>query len=137
MKRLIFTLVLSLVTSQVAAKCDNEGGELPDCVIRAMSLPNGHAVGPGVYSSGGTFVLRNAGCVSKNAIFRFHSAFYGEDMDHVKSLAQEANEVQKKVLSDYPQLLNYLEAMGAFDHVLPLTIVDGKKIHEMTAIPYC
>lgn len=130
------TLFSALILSTSAlAYCNDNGGEVPDCVKRAKALPYGHRVAPGTYVSGGTFVLKNAGCISQNTSWEFHSAYYGTDPLHVKELA--SNEEQMTMLEDYPVLLKYLVAVGAFMKVLPTTVLNGKEISYLSGLPLC
>ena len=135
MKLVAISLALVMSGTSAFAYCTNGGGEIPDCIARAKSLPIGHSVGPGVYSSGGTYVLLNAGCVSKDAEFQFHSAFYGPDAEHVKRLA--SNDDQMAMLSAYPKLVGHLISVGAFEKVLPMTILSGEQVHRLTDLPIC
>lgn len=137
MKKFLICILVFLVPSFSYAQCNNGGGDFPDCIKVYGQLPYGHMVPPGTYSSGATFILKNAGCLYQNTVFRFHSAFFGEDMYHVTSLSIETNIEQLKMFNDYPNLQQYLIVSGAFDKVLPLTIIDGTLMHTLTNIPFC
>lgn len=138
MKKIVSVITAFFMTINVAkASCNKDGGDYPDCVDLFANLPKGHIVPPGTYSSGGTFILKNAGCVSRNTKFRFHSAFYGDDFEHVKALSPTTNAKQLQMFEQYPRLQKYLLSSGAFEQVLPLTVIDGEMVHLLTGLPYC
>jgi hypothetical protein len=112
--------------------CTTSGGYLTECVYWANQFPKGHPVPAGVYSSGGTFILKDAGCISPNSVFRFHSAYYG-----TSGLYQLAdNELQRQILGQYPKLLETLDTLGAFNDIT-FTELSAEKVHELTGLPYC
>jgi hypothetical protein len=134
----ITTIIIASVlanSSIIYTSCSDNGGDLPDCIRRANDFPPGHRIPPGAYSSGGTFILKDAGCVSRYTVFRFHSAFYGDDAEHVRRLAN--NQPQIDMLEQYPRLVNYLLESGAFDKALPMTELTGEQVHELTGLPIC
>jgi hypothetical protein len=134
----ITTIIIASIlanSSIVYTSCDDNGGDLFDCIRRANDMPPGHRIPPGVYSSGGTFILKNAACVSKHTVFRFHSAFYGDNAKSPRLLAN--NQPQIEMLEQYPNLINYLDEVGAFKQSYPMTDISGQKIHELTGLPIC
>lgn len=112
--------------------CTTSGGYLTECIYWANQFPKGHPVPAGVYSSGGTFILKDAGCVSPNSIFRFHSAYYGTS--GLYELAN--NEPQRQILGQYPKLVETLDNIGAFDSI-EFKELSANTVSELTGLPLC
>lgn len=111
MIRIILSAALVVASWPASAFCTlAHGGHVEECaaIVDAMGS---HVVRPGSYRSAGTFVLRNAACVSRGAVFHFHSAY---NDDRTKALSDDGNNFQRDQLYQYPRLLGYLDAIGAF-----------------------
>lgn len=127
---------ITTINSAEQLDCDNSGGYLTDCIKRADEAPIGHPIPAGTYSSGGTFIIKNAGCVHPDAVFRFHGAYSDDGVNFIPAPAV-FNELQLKQFAQYPKLQNYLIEIGAFNRVFPMTELSAKQIHELTDLPYC
>lgn len=134
----ITTIIIASIPSNATVAfvdengCDTNGGYLTECITWANQFPKGHPVPAGVYSSGGTFILKDAGCISPDSKFRFHSAYYGTS--NYYQLAD--NSLQKEMLKQYPKLLEYLDNKGAFDKI-DMTEISAQQAGELTGLPFC
>jgi hypothetical protein len=133
----ITTIIIASVlanSSIIYTSCSDNYGDLPDCIRRANNFPPSHRIPP-EHIVPGTFIRKRCWLRIKITVFRFHSAFYGDDAEHVRQLAN--NQPQIDMLEQYPRLVNYLIEAGAFDKALPMTELTGEQVHELTGLPIC
>jgi len=134
MLRLAFAF--ALLTTPAFAFCTTHGGVVDECAALARRFPPGHVVPGQDYVSGGTFILRNAGCISPDARFGFHSAHrFGVYEPHNPDV-RRANETQRRVLSQHPHLVHYLDSVGAFRSV-GVTMLTAEQVSALTHVPLC
>ena len=145
MKKYILAFLLTFITfSPVNAQqlppggCGNLGGIVERCVAKYGNLRKGHAVPAGDYASGGTYILKNAGCISPNARFGVHSAYYMNPADYSQRV-QEApnghyNNIQRRIYGK--RLSSYLDSIGAFNST-ELTTISGEQMASILGTPLC
>lgn len=126
----------AIANTQIKTECEIYGGDLLECIEKADAAPVGHPIPAGIYSSGGTFIIKNAGCVHPEAVFRFHGAYSKDGINYIPAPSY-FNEMQLQQFAQYPKLQAYLIELGVFNRVFPMTELSAKQIHELTGLPYC
>lgn len=142
MKKILLTTVLSLglvfpALAQMGpptSGCSDEGGVLKDCIARANRMRKGHPVPPGEYHSGGTYTIKSAGCISPEAIFRFHGAW--RPGPGYPIMDSHGNRQQRQMFAHSGNLLPYLDSVRAWDSV-EYTTLTGEQVAQLTGKPLC
>lgn len=133
---LMIILGVFLITNKAKAQMNPytcsfaDGGALDVCSAKVSRLGR-HYVPAGQYRSAGTFILRNAKCISPNSYYSFHGS-----SNEYGALAPEANNMQRREFARYPRLLYYLDSLGVFNS-LQFTTLSAYDIAANGGPPIC